>query len=609
MEEILDPQWTEKLERGRIIDPLHFDTVRNRILTDLLYGIQSIAITHRLRYISFSLWCLNNLEDPASPEIVPYEKLFLMANIAHDHKGPKDRGENGLSGSNNIPWNRNELLDSTKSLFSISDESFRMQSRSDKVSAFSTYYRGVMERLLLIQNLEPTPLGKSIAKEFEKNTDVEFKELQEAVSKKEASSDLISKLTSACCCLLDGHEEELLRRSFFALFPSVRNYSQLSWIKPKDTRDFQLSQKSQENVLDILDLEDAIDFERYLKRYFKGDYGLKMRKSLLMFLWITDQKGDYSKSLSDVEGLKDIRELWRLQQYYDYFNFSCEALLSSILSKLENKSKPINPSKLLVEITSNEVYTQTLENLLNGINIRQTDKDQNAKEAFYQYVYYEVPIGSESSVDLKTTPEKFNGNWNEYLEDLADLIDPNSFDVTAPLSEWGLKQLIEKEINQPSDDIDKTCSRIFAYVTALFGLLKLRYDNKFSANDYRVYWDWVSTIEQKYSGPNSLVNSLDSNQDLQSFIQNIAWTWAIKQHIKTVYERTDRSRMPRLFGTDIKGRMYHVKSQEPGLSELKFERLIDVLIELGLVKKPNNGSLTISNKGQEWLEKFLEVRR
>jgi len=95
MGSLLDPQWTEKLTKGRIIDPLQLDTVRNRILTDLLWGVVSIQIYQRLRYISFSLWCLNNMDDPSKRDLIPFEKVFLLANIAHDHNDGKGRGENG----------------------------------------------------------------------------------------------------------------------------------------------------------------------------------------------------------------------------------------------------------------------------------------------------------------------------------------------------------------------------------------------------------------------------------------------------------------------------------------------------------------------------------
>ena len=119
MEYPLDPQWTKKLDSGRIIDPLQLDTVRNRILTDLMWGTVSIQIYQRLRYISFSLWCLDNLEDPSKRDLISYEKIFLLANLTHDHNDEKGRGENGLSGADNVPWTKEDLQNGNESPFSI----------------------------------------------------------------------------------------------------------------------------------------------------------------------------------------------------------------------------------------------------------------------------------------------------------------------------------------------------------------------------------------------------------------------------------------------------------------------------------------------------------
>jgi len=608
MEENLDPHWTEKLERGRIIDPLHLDTVRNRILTDLVFGIQSVAINQRLRYISFSLWCLDNLEDPSIAEIVPYEKLFLLANVAHDHVGPKNREELGISGSDNIPWSSKELLESKNSSFSISDEKFRIQSRSEKVCGFSTYYRGVMERLLLIDGLKPTPLGKTISREFERSVGIEFNELREVVRKEEVTSKFIKKFTDACCCLLSGQEEELLRKSFFALFNSTNKYSQLQWKKIDNCKESDLSCISALDKLGFMGIEDTINIERYLRRYFKGKYGIKMRKSLLMFLWIANQEGNTPEPISSVYELKDIRELWRLQQYYDYFNFGCEALLSAVLLKL-NHEGPTYPSDLLSSITQNDFFKQTLGSLSKGLDMNQSEKEISSIENVYQYIYYGISNKYRLEYSLNNEGNDFNGNWDEFLDNLKNMVNVDFFDINSPLNEWGLKKLIEKEINSPKGNIDKTCSRIFGYVTTLFGLLKLRYDTKFKDDSYRIFLNWLKMIEQNYPGPTSIVRSLESSKDLQQFIESIAWKWVIKQHINSVYEKTTRSRMPRLFYTDFQGRLEHEKSWEPTLSTLKFKRLVDILYDLGLVKNPSIESFPISDKGKDWLDNFIEVKR
>ena len=600
----LDPAWTESLG-SRIVDPLQIDRVRNRLLTNLIWGVVSIAITQRLRYISFFLWCLDNIEEPTSRDVVPFEKIFLLANIAHEHDGRKDRGETGLSGSGRVPWEPSELRESSTS-FPISDDSFEIQSGGS--SGFSSYYNSILERLLLTKGLEPTPLGKSIADEFDNEVDVEFRKLERAVSNEEVDSELIQRFTDACCCSLDGREEKLLRKAYFGVIDPSRSYEDLNWKDSRETKDLALdSDLTELDLVGSIDTEGAIDVDEYLERYFGGSFGAKMKESFVLFLWISAQQGDYGKSLDEVERLDDIREMWRLYRYYDYFDYGCEALLSAVLQALEDKGSSVHPDALLDDLVSKEVYSRTVSAVLEGVSTENIG-DQDALEAAFQYVYYGKPTGHNTRVDSGSSAQRFDGSWSYMLEEIEGKMDPGSFDSLSELSEWKLKHLIKKETDSPTSV--ESSSRVFAYVVVLFALLKLRHEHVFSDEEYKDYWNWFSKFETKPPGPVSLLKSLEHDDtDLESFMRKIADRWVIQRYDEALYQKMDSSRMPLLYSKDFTGSIEYRDYYSPRLSDIKFNRLVDILYELDLIDEPNTNSFGISTKGQRVLDEMMEVSK
>jgi hypothetical protein len=600
----IDPQWTERLDSGRIIDPLQLDTVRNRMLTDLMWGVVSIQIYQRLRYIPFSLWCLDNLEDPSRHDLIPFEKIFLLANVAHEHSDEKGRGENGLSGAGNVPWSQSDFYETSNESFSISDESFQIQNSGS--SGFSSYYQGIMERLLLIDGLELTPLGKEIADAFDQSVGVEFEELEDAVKQDEADRELVLDFTDSCCCLLNGQEEELLRKAYFGLISSSRTYENLSWMEPGEKDQFQLESESAEEVMEFLEADGVIDIDEYLKRYFSGSYGSKMRDSFLLFLWIAYQQENGFQPLSEVEELEEIQGLWRLYRYYDFFNFGSEALLTAVLRGLRDKSNPVHPDALLSDIVSSEVFSQTVNAVLEGVEVEDSGEEQDGLDMAYQYVYYGEPTGYESDIDIVEPASGFTGSWPELLDRIEEEVDASSFDVDAKISEWKLKRLIEEEVSDGGNSME-SASRIFAYTTVLFGLLKLRHEEVFSQDDHRSYWGWFTKFEKKPPGPVSLLRSLDSDQELQVFAQQLGRRWAIVQYNEALYEKMDTSRMPRLFSKDYTGKIDYQESWSPTLSETKFDRMVDVFFDLGLLEEPSTSSFSVTSDGRSWLSQFVEV--
>jgi hypothetical protein len=326
-----------------------------------------------------------------------------------------------------------------------------------------------------------------------------------------------------------------------------------------------------------------------------------MRESFVVFLWISAQDGEYEKSLNDVEELGTIREMWRLYRYYDYFNYGCESLLSAVLQALENVDGSTPPDQLLNLIVSKDEFTRTISATLEGVEVEEMG-DQDSLDAAFQYLYYGKPTGYNSSINLNlgNDTESFRGTWSDMLDEVEKKVDPG-FDPHSEPTEWKMKRLIDQEITSPTSI--ESSSRVFAYASVLFALLKLRHKRVFSKDEYRDYWEWFINFETKPPGPVSILDSLNSsNSTVDSFMKEIADTWAIKRYDEALYQKMDSSRMPLLYSKDFTGEIEYKGYYSARLSHIKFNRLIDILYELGLVTEPDTDSFSITPKGEEVLE-------
>ncbi len=615
----IDPEWTKKVDTGEIVDPLHFDRIRNRILRDLLFSVNSIGISQRLRYISFSLWCLDNIENPKKDDIIPLEKIFLLSNIIHNHKKTKDRGTTGLSGKNNILWNKKTLMDPSNPPFSISEDTFEIQKNG---SGFSQYYKSIMDKLLLIkEDLSPSPLGKQIATEYNKKQNIKFKELQNAAKKQKITTQQLKKFSkTSCCCLLDGKEEQLLRKIYFGQINKTTNYKDLKYTKTDTNKKQKLDLNKtidEKDIFEILDTEKTADIDEYLKRYFKSELHIKTQKSFLLYLWITNQltQKNNKSAITEIDQLKQIRELWRLQIYYDYIDYASESLFTAILHQLKTKPQnEIYPEQLIKKITSNPKYKQTIHTTLNNIKTEKQDEDIGWLQKTFQYIYYGKPQNKKPQINKTTT--KFHGNWNTLLETIETKIDPQKFYIDDSITEWKLKTLIEKEITkintQPQNR--NIPSKIFGYTTVLLAILRLRHQKYFSKDELQKYWRWIAKFEKEPPGPTSIIKSIDNlsgKETVENFISEFTKKWCIEQHQKAAYEKMETNRMPRLYVRDHTGRISHQNYRQniwtPTITYTKFKRMTDILYDLGLINSPKIQNTEISQEGKKWLDMFLEV--
>lgn len=607
----IDPQWTKKVGLGsRLQDPLELNTVRNRILRHLLYNIKSVAITQRLRYISFSLWCIDNLDNPTEEDLVPFEKIFLLSNLAHEHDGGNKREEKGFSGKSNVRWSKEELKESSGKKISLSREKWVIQ--KENFSAFSNYYQTMLDSLLLKgKKFNLTPLGQKIAKAFDHSLSVKFKELKKAVKKEVVSSELLNEFSSkGCCCKISEKEKELLKKAYFCSIEPSLDLKNLKFTSISNTSSFDLkSLLSRENLNDLNIDEDS---DKILERFLSEQQGPKIRESLSLFLWIAAQQDNNSyKHISNWHGNQDIKELWKTTVYYDYFIYSCESLLFSISSLLQSRNR-IHPEKLLSEIVEDEYFRKTIYKTLNSIK---TGEEQNSRDldTIFQYIYYGKPP-VETKVEFEATKNKFKGSWSDLEEDIENKIDLSKFSPKDKITEWKIKNLINQEIKKSPENYVKSSSRIFGYNAVLLALLELRYDQFFSEDKYSLYWEWISKVEDSDVGPNKIIKSIEKNDkvDLEEFIKDFSHEKVIQRHNQAIYNKMGPSKMPRIFSKDSEGRIdlqrpKYLKRWSSSLSDLKFKRMLDILYELGLVKSADFGNFRATEEGKELLNELRRI--
>ncbi len=384
-----DPQWTRKARLGRIMDPLQLRTVRNRILTDLLFGILSILVTQRNRYYSFYSWCFDHLKDESSKKIVLLEKIFLLANLSHEFY-EVDKDYRGLVGATRYTESGERIQNLYKPdvpEYSLASDHFKIHENDG--CGFFQYYEGGMQRLLLLNNRIPTPLGRALGKAFGNKVGMKFGLFEKACDNERVSRELIENFGEKASYRLlhynkTSEEQALLRKIFFDLVDySSLKYEDLKFVsldEVKPSFDLKHYLMPSVDVLALLDIEEKLfETEHYLRRYLEGGFGKKMRASLLLFLHLIKRinyametkEGNIFQVYTERELkiFRDIKELWKLFVFHEYLMLTCEATLFGLLKVLESEEKGLKAETLLNSITTTQVFYNSIHSLLRGFRI------------------------------------------------------------------------------------------------------------------------------------------------------------------------------------------------------------------------------------------------
>lgn len=622
----IDPRWTERPDTGRDLDPLSVTTVRNRILSDLLFAFVSNAITQRIRYLSFWAWCLDNLADPSRAERSLYEKIFLFAALAHDCPDENAIAENGLVGATRTVRDGSdrqiqELYDPDSETIDISADRFTLAGNNE--SGFDMYYAAIMIRLLLLEDSATvSPLGRELAAAYDATVDVEFDALQAAVSDAEVSTELLDQLgADGCPCTLSDREQELLTKAFLGMVTRADSYDDLALTNATRPDQLQLrgylgdTTTGGEDAVTALVEGDWTNVDRdehdvVLRRYLNRGFGTKMRASVILFLrvaeWLADERGPATVSFG---ALEDARAHWRLLVHTDFFVHGCESLFIGLLGALR-ELEPITAPELLTTLTDTEAYGQTIRALCDGTTFEQTDGEIDTQRQTFNAIYYGDWFDHPTAItveDSLSAFEPFQGSWADLQDTITHRPDPAAFELH-PATERGCRTFCDQHLAEPGSV--ENAARIAGAVTVLCATLQTRYTAHFSQSAFDRYRSWFASLDDRPSPAVIWGQDPDSGQPIAEWFQQFTQKWILDRYFEVLYQKIRRgpSKAPQHLSSDHTGQLSFERLYSgPNLSNLKFDRMAETLYELGLVQTQHPESLVPTDRGRQLTARFLEA--
>ncbi|SEP19374.1 hypothetical protein SAMN04487948_12012 [Halogranum amylolyticum] len=623
------PVWTDQPSRMRILDPLGTEGTINRLQSRLLYPVSSIAITERLRYLSFWAWITDHLDRHTRDERQRYEKIYLFANVAHDCDDEGTHGQGIVSRQRELDDGRKvgDIYDPTVDTVNISNDNFTLTSNS---SGFDQYYKGILYNLLLFENeWTLSPLGKQLAVAFDEAISVEFSELQSAVEAERVQPALIERFAEhGCLCQLSNQEREYLTKAFLGLYTPETTWEDLDFLEALPVERLNLAPfLDRENLaesliaydeedastarLDVMEAREQADLTD-LEKYILSGQHVFTRTSLLLILyagyWVTERP----TKTPDFTPLAESRALWQLVIHTEYFSQACQALLIGFYEAVR-MLEPIGEAEVIERILTAPEYREALEAGL-AAEVEPSDGELDTRAQIKNSIYYGQAF--ETSHRARLTPENDTQSLEEVggkdsWEALTTVLTSGADALTlGSRSEWAFRTLLQDAL-EDTPSLAKS-ARVFGYSTLLLSSLQARYQHDFSADEFAPYRQWFNETE-RYPSPALLWNfPYDPSQTVATVLQQFTDDHIYTQYFNRLYQKLadNPGKSPQLMSTDADGQLSYVRpfnGGTPNLPTLKYDRLGDIFFELGWTTGNSLRELTLTTHGQALLEKFYVV--
>lgn len=636
----LDPVWTDRAPTMRILDPLGVESNEGSLQDRLLRPVLSIAITQRLRYLSYWAWVTANTESHTSAERALYEKPLLVASLAHDC--PDDgTGTSGIMGEPEGLLDK--LEDPATDTIDISPEAFTIT--SSDVARFDAYYKGILYRLLLFEDeWTLTPLGERLAAAYDDAAAVDFEAVKEAVETEQLPATVIDTLADGgCLCQLSSAEQELLTNAYWFLVSPTDHYDELAFdrepgpelleLQPylDTTPDEADSTAVIEATLAGTDETTDADYSEDLDLLFASGRDAFVRSSLVLLLALGDWVTRRPTPTPTFDGLADAREVWRLLIHSEYTSHAIQALFISLQAAVRIE-EPIAPEELLTTIFGHETFDQAAGQALAGLELTEQDDDRDVLDGIRDAIYFgEAPTGPLTATPVETA-EPITGTWADVTGQLREADpDDDPFALTGH-SERAYRTLLETTLAEaPSLE---TCRRVAAYSTVQLARIASRYNQYFGTEAQAPFVDWFRTAHQN-PGPITCWELQDAHPATpahehtqapadpgdwlgsQFSLTMAAFTrqWTLTHYFERLYEKIKDGdgKSPQFLQLDTDGRLtfdYGANGGDvynegtPNHPTLKFDRLGDIWYELGLIDDNNLGTMTVTDRGRELVAAF-----
>lgn len=631
----LDPVWTDRAPTMRILDPLGVESIEGSLQDRLLRPVLSIAITQRLRYLSYWAWITANVEEHSAAERALYEKPLLLASTSHDC--PEDG--TGTSGIMGVSEDLEEQLDApTTDTIDISPEAFTIT--SSDVARFDAYYKGVLYRLLLFEDeWTLTPLGERLAAAYDRAIDVEFQTIQQAVETEQLPIECLNSLANGgCLCQLTEVEEELLIQAYWFLVTPTREYSELAFDQTPapellELRDYLGTTPNDDETALIeatlagTDETTVADYDEDLDRLFSTGRTAFVRSSLILLLSLGDWVTRRPTPEPEFEALAQSRDVWRLLVHSEYTSHAIQALFIS-LQETVRLTEPITPTALLETIFGHPTFREAVGQVLDGVELSVSDDDRDVMAGIRDAIYFgEAPTG-QITATVGTDVEPVTDDWATVIETLRTHTPSEKPFHLDSHSERAYRTLIDETLAAPPTLT--TCRQVAAYSAIQLARIATRYEQYFAKDSQTAYVEWFRTAHTD-PGPitcwelhpdhpeapthDPVQVSSAGKATFADTMAGFTQRWVLTHYFERLYEKiTDgNGKSPQLLQLDTDGRLSFnhqgnggdvYNGGTPNAPTLKFDRLGDIFYELGLIENNSLSSMHVTDRGRDLVAAF-----
>lgn len=633
----LSPVWTERSPTMRILDPINAESTQSTLQSRLFYPVLSIAITQRLRYLSYWCWVLDHVEEIEHDRAL-YEKVVLLGSDPHDCPGEGTSDNGTLNPDSGL---RQQLAD--PDVASIPIDSDHVTIGGNDRSRFSSYYSGILYNLLLLENDQTvTPLGRRLAHAYDQAVEFSFEDVQEAVSEESLPRQLIEEIrSSGCFCQVTSKERRILCQAYWYRISPTSEYEDLAFDQSNDpdsleltkflkTNTTQLEQEAKEAELMGHGEADYEASSEDLKQFFAEGRPNFVRASLTLLLSTADWTVSQSPNRSPFTNLSDAREVWRLLVHAEYASFAIQSLFIAIQGVVRELG-PITPGELLSIIFDSPEFDATANRAISGVETdTENGTDRSTIDRVRDVVYFgEAPSGEFTTAIPEKTPDSSPlGTWEEVQSDLkaTDSSEKNGPFELSGTSERAYQNILVTELRSAATVSDYR--RVAALASVLSARVGTRYDQYFGSEEMEPFLAWFNSAHE-HPGPRSCWDV--RSQDLQASPTSEAWDgsafsqtaaafakqWALDNYFEKLFQKIGDSngRSPQMLHVDTNGELsFDYAANDgalynggvPNAPTLKWDRMGDIFYELGLATTNDLHSLEVTELGRDLIAKVTE---
>ncbi len=634
----LDPRWADRAPTMRVLDPLGVESTEASLQDRLLRPVLSIAITQRLRYLSYWAWVTANLDEHDADERALFEKVLLVASTGHECPSA-GTGTNGIMGGTDDL--EDQLADPAVDDIDISAEA--MQIAGSDTARFDSYYSGVLYRLLLFENeWTLTPLGEALANAYEVAVPVTFEAVEQAVKQETVPRKLLDQMMAGgCLCQLSSKEQELLTQAYWYLVTPTDHFDELAFGREPGP-DLLTLREYLESPADSAEGHDAIieatiagasevddaEYSEDLDLFFTTGRDAFVRSSLVLLLSIGDWVNRRHTPTPAFEALADAREAWRLLVHAEFASYALQSLFIAILEAIK-QLEPIAPEQLLQQLFTTGKFDQAAGDALAGLSLTERSADDRTTLTGVRDAVY---FGEAPTAPLQTTvpgeAAPIDTTWGGVcarLQDTDSETDPFTF---SGHSERAYQRLLDATLSEPRS-LEKS-QRVAAYSAIQLARLTTRYTQYYSTDTMAPFTNWFQTAQDEPSAATCWRLSSAHEEQAQIEIDpedtgaaspfaltaaSLTRHWVLDHYFQRLYGKIKdgNGKSPQLLQVEQDGRLTFdhgindgnvYNGGVPNAPTLKFDRLGDICYELGLIEDNDLYDMQVTDRGRQFTAAF-----